>query len=64
MVDAESQHFMWTALHWAAVTLNQAERVRASFEPFRARVAAKYFREALQDMRVEYPLALDSDYGV
>jgi hypothetical protein len=34
VVDADSQHFLWTALHWTAVTLNQAERVRASFERF------------------------------
>jgi hypothetical protein len=27
---------VWTALHWAAVTLNQAERVRVSFERFQA----------------------------
>ena len=36
MVVADSQHFLWTALHWATVSLNQAERVRVSFEPYRA----------------------------
>jgi hypothetical protein len=41
VVDADSQHFLWTALHWAAVTLNQAERVRASFEPYRASILSR-----------------------
>jgi hypothetical protein len=41
VVDAGSQHFLWTALHWAAVTLNQAERVRASFEPYRASILSR-----------------------
>jgi hypothetical protein len=36
VVVADSQHFLWTALHWATVSLNQAERVRVSFEPYRA----------------------------
>lgn len=38
MVDAESQHFLWTALQWAAMSLNQTERVRSSFDPFHAAV--------------------------
>lgn len=41
MVDADSQHFLWAALHWAAVTLNQAERVRANFEPYRASILSR-----------------------
>jgi hypothetical protein len=41
VVDADSQHFLWTALHWAAVTLNQAERVRTSFEPYRASILSR-----------------------
>ena len=36
MVGVESEHLLWTALHWAAPALHQAERVRASFEPYRA----------------------------
>jgi hypothetical protein len=34
VVDGDSQHFLWTALHWAAVTLNQAKRLRASFDSY------------------------------
>jgi hypothetical protein len=41
VVDADSQHFLWTALHWATVSLNQAERVRASFEPYRASMLSR-----------------------
>jgi hypothetical protein len=36
VVGVASEHLLWTALHWAVLTLNQAERVRASFEPYRA----------------------------
>jgi hypothetical protein len=32
---------VWTALHWAAVTLNQAERVRASFESYQASILSR-----------------------
>jgi hypothetical protein len=49
VVDAESQHFLWTALQWAAMSLNQAERVRASFEPYRA---AKLSLQEVEIMRV------------
>ena len=31
MVDADSRHFLWTAIHWAAAALHQAER-NASLE--------------------------------
>ncbi len=36
MVDADSQHFLWTALRWAAAALYQIERVRDSWEQFQA----------------------------
>jgi hypothetical protein len=36
VVDANSQHLLWTALRWAAAALNQAERVRAGFESYQA----------------------------
>jgi hypothetical protein len=32
---------VWTALHWAAVTLNQAERVRVSFESYQASILSR-----------------------
>jgi hypothetical protein len=35
VVGVESEYLLWTALDWAAVTSNQAGRVRASFEPYR-----------------------------
>jgi hypothetical protein len=41
VVDADSQHFLWTALHWTTVSLNQAERVRASFEPYRVSILSR-----------------------
>jgi hypothetical protein len=41
VVDADPHHFLWTALHWATVSLNQAERVRASFEPYRASMLSR-----------------------
>jgi hypothetical protein len=34
VVDAKSQHLLWTALRWAAAALNQVDRVRASFERY------------------------------
>jgi hypothetical protein len=34
VVDAKSQHLLWIALRWAAAALHQAERARASLEPF------------------------------
>jgi hypothetical protein len=36
VVDADSQHFLWTALRWAAAALHQIERVRDSWEQFQA----------------------------
>ena len=41
MVGVESEYLLWTALHWAAVTSNQAERVRASFEPYRVSILSR-----------------------
>jgi hypothetical protein len=37
VVDADSQHLLWTALRWAAAALHQIERVRDSWEGFRGR---------------------------
>jgi hypothetical protein len=34
VVDAKSQHLLWTALRWAAAALHQIERVRDSWEGF------------------------------
>jgi hypothetical protein len=36
VVDAKSQHLLWTALRWAAAALHQIERVRDSWEQFQA----------------------------
>jgi len=36
VVDADSQHLLWTALRWAAAALHQIERVRDSWEQFQA----------------------------
>jgi hypothetical protein len=35
VVDADGSYLLWTALHWAAAAVHQAERARASFEPYR-----------------------------
>ena len=38
MVDAKSQHLLWTALRWSAAALNQIDRVRGNFEPYQASI--------------------------
>jgi hypothetical protein len=32
--DANSQHLLWIALHWAAEALHQTERTYAGLEPY------------------------------
>jgi hypothetical protein len=32
--DANSQHFLWIALHWAAAALHQTARTYAGFDPY------------------------------
>jgi hypothetical protein len=41
VVDAKSQHLLWTALRWSAAALNQVDRVRASFEPYQASIRSR-----------------------
>ena len=41
MVDAKSQHLLWTALRWSAAALNQIDRVRAGFEPYQTSIRGR-----------------------
>jgi hypothetical protein len=41
VVDADGSYLLWTALHWAAAAVHQAERARASFEPYRAVILSR-----------------------
>ena len=40
-VEARSSYLLWTALRWAGAALQQAERVRASFEQYQASVHSR-----------------------
>jgi hypothetical protein len=41
VVDADGSYLLWTALHWAAAAVHQAERARASFEPYRGVILSR-----------------------
>jgi hypothetical protein len=48
VVDAEGSYLLWTALSWAAAVLHQAERVRASFEPYRVAILSLHEGEIVR----------------